>query len=607
MSSRCRWCLVLLVLCAGVLPVVADAPTEVAQQHYNAGLQHKRDGNMEQARAELEAAIAECRDYAEAYWVLGWVQAELNDRPGACLSLNTFLGLASDDPRCQQAREAIERLGGTVAPTQPPTTSEPGAEPEPTPEAPETTTPAPTPGEAPATAKPPVAPPEADAPAATTLTREQAMALLSEAQQALAQMDYATAIEKGNKAAAILADDGLLHLTLALAYGGLQQWDQAFEHADRLVTIQDSADNRCYRILAVLAPDYPAMAQGFINDHQMNAMVSNGQLASEDLSAWALRAMQDATGGDGAAECAYLLGQALYEFMLFFGYYGEQNTQMMQLAHMNLTMALEDEDCPAGLQPEVSAWIRELTVLDFLRPQSEIEREAYDQETNWSEMIVSGRADSEQVGQWRRQRSAQYHADTRQFVQFATGTALASHDISWRYNGPNADQVAALYLGAAAQVMGNAIQEFPATDRARRIADFLTRVSPAEEQQVAQEPQQPPQQPMTGNVLQPQTQIEQYAYTLGLQLRQAQLAGRVSGDALTARIDAEMKRCQTLEALCEYLIGDSLAAFQFFHQMRSQEGVELAIQGVWQVLRAATPGSWHAVRANQVVNAMAGR
>jgi hypothetical protein len=112
---------ILIIMTAGA--AFCDNPGTSAVAHYQRGLQHKRNGELGAARRELQAAIAECTDYADAYWVLGWVEADLGNAEGACTSLNIFLRLAPDDPRCGEARDAIVRLGGRPSPTQPPATT----------------------------------------------------------------------------------------------------------------------------------------------------------------------------------------------------------------------------------------------------------------------------------------------------------------------------------------------------------------------------------------------------------------------------------------------------------------------------------------------------
>lgn len=590
----------LLLACTSV--AVTDQPTQAAREQYEAGLQAKRAGDNSAAQSHLTAAITACPTYADAHWVLGWVQADLGQAEAACLSFNKFLGVAPADERCAQARAAIERLGGTVSPIALDAGADEGVEPTEAVQATETP-PANAEGEAPAQ--------ESEAPASPQLTREEALALLTEAEAALSQSEYAAAIAKGTQALEVLPDEGRLQLTLALAYGELAQWDRAFEHAQKLAEINDSDDNRCYIVLTALAPDYPVLAQGFADEKEMNALIASGDLALEESVGWIGERMNEATDGDTISQCVYLIGESIFDFMLFFGHQ-EQDSQKMRIAHMNLMMALEDPNCPAELQPDTNKWVAQLTSIDFLWPQSAVEWEAYRSQTNWNDMILTGRADSRQVDQWRDELMNPYQNDLDKLIQFSMGLALSSHDTAWRVTGPSAGEVSALQLYTAAQVMRNLVEEFPTPPRAHRLASFLSQLAPEQPreepmpaiQQPQPQPQPQPQMPM--NALQPQTQIEQYAFNLGTQLRRAQLAGQMSGDAFSARVRAEMQRYQTLETLSQFLIGDSLAAYHFWRQMGSQEGIGLAIQSAWQVLESAPPGSAESIRANQVVNAMTG-
>jgi tetratricopeptide (TPR) repeat protein len=589
--------LIVLLWLGCVASTLAAPPGEAARANYEAGLQAKRAGDSSAAQSHLIAAVTECPTYADAYWVLGWVQADLGHAEAACVSFNRFLGVAPADERCAQARAAIERLGGTVTPIIP---DGGAADPAETAQAVQATETAPPneQGEAPAQ--------EAEAAAAAPqVSREEALALLTEAEQALSQSDYATAIAKATQTLGVLPEEGRLHLTLALAYGGIAQWGPAFEHAQKLTEINDSNDNRCYIVLTALAPDYPVLAQGFADEKRMNALIMAGDMAAEESVGWIGERMNEATGGDVSRQCMYFIGEAIFDFTLFFGYQ-EQNVQMMQIAHMNLMMALEDPKCPPELQPETNEWISRLTSVDFLWPQSGVEWEAYRSQTDWNDMILTGRADSRQVNQWRDQLMDPYQSDLDKLIEFSTGLALASHDTAWRVSGPSAGEVSILQLQTAAQVMRNVVQEFPGRPRAQRLADFFSKLAPEqprpEPRPAVQQPQ--PQTPM--DPLQPQTQIEQYGFSIGMQLRQAQLGGRISAESFTARIQTEMQRYQTLETLSQFLIGDSLAAYHFFRQMGSQEGVELAVQSAWQVLKSAPPGSAESMRANQVVNAMMG-
>jgi len=117
-----RWALAALtaVLMVTAGAAIGDEPGASAVAHYERGLQHKRSGDADAARRELAAAIAECADYADAYWVLAWVQAEQRDAVASHNSFAAFLRLAPDDPRCRQARDAMGRLGGTPSPVPPP-------------------------------------------------------------------------------------------------------------------------------------------------------------------------------------------------------------------------------------------------------------------------------------------------------------------------------------------------------------------------------------------------------------------------------------------------------------------------------------------------------
>jgi len=463
--------LALSILVGTSVASAANDPSAAAVKHYNKGLDHKNNGEMADALRELQAAIAECPTYTDAYWVLGWVQGASQDKDGACKSFNTFLGLAPDDPRSQQAKDAIVRLGGTVSPTKPDKTTEEGPQ-EGVGEQEDT--------EAEGQVQEPPATEEKPEEAQPALTLEQAAVLLDEADQALKSKDYDKAIEKCDRAAQVLTDDFRLHRILSFSYGGKKEWQQAFKHADKALALKDDMDLRFYRIVAALAPVNAVLAEGYADEVEMNALAVSRELSAQDSLAWTDRKMRQVTGGDPNKQTAYLIGRALYELRLYF-YYGEQNPMMMQLGHSNLVLATEDANCPTDLLPDNNPWMHELVTLDFLSPQSDIEREAYDNETNWADKILARQADYRQVAQWRKQASQRYQADLAQYVEFATGMALASHDIAWRYNGPNAEQVAATQLRTASQVMDNTVREFRfnASERARKLAEFLRAVAPA--------------------------------------------------------------------------------------------------------------------------------
>ena len=92
-------------------PVVTAPPGGEAETHYQRGLELKRAGQLQEAAAELRAAIADDAAHVKAHYTLGWVLLDLKDRAGAASEFRTVVELAPDSAEAHEAQKALDRIG----------------------------------------------------------------------------------------------------------------------------------------------------------------------------------------------------------------------------------------------------------------------------------------------------------------------------------------------------------------------------------------------------------------------------------------------------------------------------------------------------------------
>lgn len=120
MNKTCPLCFCTLVL---LLLATAASTQEVpaeAKAHYEAGMAAKKAGDLKQAAAELQSAVELAPKWVDARWALAWTYAALKDEQRAVDQFNWVMHLAPGSKQAQEAKAAIERLGGRVqAPSEP--------------------------------------------------------------------------------------------------------------------------------------------------------------------------------------------------------------------------------------------------------------------------------------------------------------------------------------------------------------------------------------------------------------------------------------------------------------------------------------------------------
>ncbi|MFQ5810941.1 MAG: WD40 repeat domain-containing protein, partial [Armatimonadota bacterium] len=107
-------CMVVAVLAATALSA-PEVPTE-AQGHYEAGIAAKQAGKLQDAAKELGEAIQLAPKWVDARWALAWTYAGLKDTQPAVAAFNWVIHLAPGTKQAEDAKAAIQRLGGEVKP-----------------------------------------------------------------------------------------------------------------------------------------------------------------------------------------------------------------------------------------------------------------------------------------------------------------------------------------------------------------------------------------------------------------------------------------------------------------------------------------------------------
>ncbi len=114
MNKTCPLCFCTLVL---LLLATAASTQELpagAKAHYEAGMAAKKAGDLKQAAAELQSAVELAPKWVDARWALAWTYAALKDKQRAVDQFNWVMHLAPGSKQAQEAKAAIERLGGRV-------------------------------------------------------------------------------------------------------------------------------------------------------------------------------------------------------------------------------------------------------------------------------------------------------------------------------------------------------------------------------------------------------------------------------------------------------------------------------------------------------------
>ena len=430
---RCIILPLLLTLALASPPeALADQLAQSPREHYRAGLQYYRDGNNAQALSQLKAAIAKCPPesptYADAHWVLGWVQAALADWQGASESFARFVELRPDDLRSGQARSLADRLCGN----------------------------------------------RSESP------RDQAMTLLSEAQEALAGFAYDRAFRKARMAAGLMPNDPGVHLTLAGALSGMNQWQAAFEHSEIAVNLESSAVNRAYRILYALAREHADIARGYNSERFRDAEFDFQDQTLRDHLQQNHRSMVSITGNDGTRQAKYMIGMSLATLATLLDA-PEQSRGMLLWAHLNLARALESPDLTPSLRPEANQWIAELTGFDILSPQTEIEWQAYEEQSNWNMMVETENVTHGQIIHWRNERLDQYTDCPQSSAEYLTGLLLAVYDkLVWRHEDSDGKQLAALHLHLLTKLYRRTVDVSTDTSRIHNVMSIIDDDVPGE-------------------------------------------------------------------------------------------------------------------------------
>lgn len=449
-----------LLLAASYLPVSAEEPGAQAQEHYQTGLQHKQGGDMTAALQELNAALDECPEYADAYWVRGWVQAELEDNEGACESFNAFIGLAPDDPRCEQAREAIGRLGGTVSPRRPGTPQDAGGTSDTTDQ-----------GDA--------------GPGGPVPTAEQATSLLNEAAQALSQSQFSTAIEKCLLADRTLDENVRLQRILALSYAGLDDWKRAFEHADSALKLGSDSSLEFLRIISAIAQTDTVVAAGYRTARQKDACLNINQDYSEaPIAAWYEWNESLLLEDDGPNTASTLIGRAVSRLNTYYEQ-PEVYPVLMQLGHRDLSTALSMQ-CPEYLLPENNEWTSHLQERDLLWPQTEREDAGLREGLEWALKVRLEQTDEESVDALIKGKLAEYSTQPELAIEYQTGLALARHEHFWNYRVPETpiERLSTIPMGAARELQAALeplLKRDNVSERVRQLAEFAEYASTEEQ------------------------------------------------------------------------------------------------------------------------------
>jgi hypothetical protein len=99
-------CAILLLPC-----ITAQSAPRTAADWYDAGMAAKRAGDLNAARADLDAATSTAAwDYADAWWALAWVCSSLGDKQAAAQAFVYAMGQAAGAARVEESKAALDRL-----------------------------------------------------------------------------------------------------------------------------------------------------------------------------------------------------------------------------------------------------------------------------------------------------------------------------------------------------------------------------------------------------------------------------------------------------------------------------------------------------------------